>query len=159
MVLISLAWFIVYAFCGQTIISGQSMSPVLSSGDMCLVNRLSYDLGKPDRYDIVLFERENGQQNVKRIIGLPGETVQIVSDSVYINNHKLDDPRLEGYITLPGIAENPIVLQKDEYFLMGDNADSSEDSRFASIGNVKRSSIKGKLWFRLKPFNTIGKIE
>lgn len=157
-VVASFAWFLVFSFLNQTIISGHSMSPTLQADDMCLVNRLVYDLGDPKRFDVVMFERSDmTQYNVKRVIGLPGETVQIVSGSVYINNRKLDDPRI-GNISLPGIAENPVELQEGEYFLLGDNADSSEDSRFTNIGNVKREQIKGKLWFRLKPLRELGLI-
>ena len=155
-VIISTAWFTVYAFMGQTIINGQSMSPVLSAEDVCLVNRLKIDLLKPGRYDIVLFERaDTGKLNVKRIIGLPGETVQIKEGRIYINGEELEDERL-GNISLPGIAENIVELADDEYFVLGDNAESSEDSRFANIGNVKRETIKGKIWFRIKPAGKIG---
>ena len=155
-VMVSIAWFAVYGLFNQVIVSGHSMAPALEVGDMCLVNRLSYDIGKPKRFDIVLFEREDsGQQNIKRVIGLPGETVQIVSNSIYINNRRLYDESAVS-ITNAGIAENPVVLQKDEYFLMGDNESSSEDSRFANIGNVKRQNIRGKLWFKLRPLSGLG---
>jgi len=155
-VLISLAWFLVYAFMGQTIINGQSMSPLLNAEDVCLVDRLKYDLGRPDRFDIVLFERADSEKlNVKRVIGLPGENVQIANGLVYINGEKLDDERI-GSISLAGIAENVVELGKDEYFVLGDNADSSEDSRFANIGNVKRKSIKGKLWMKIRPVAEAG---
>ena len=155
-VLISLAWFLVYAFMGQTIINGQSMSPVLSAEDVCLVDRLKYDLSRPDRFDIVLFERADSEKlNVKRVVGLPGETVQIMNGVIFINGEKLLDERI-GSISLAGIAENVVELGKDEYFVLGDNADSSEDSRFPNIGNVKRGAIKGKLWMKIRPVNEIG---
>ncbi len=154
-VLISLAWFIVYGFMGQTVISGQSMSPVLNSEDVCLINRLKYDLSNPDRYDIVLFVRDDDEMNIKRIVGLPGETVRIADGSVYINGEKLEDERL-GNVLLAGIAENEVVLGEDEYFVLGDNTESSEDSRFASIGNVSRDSISGKIWFKIKPLSELG---
>ncbi len=155
-VLISLAWFLVYGFMDQTIISGQSMSPVLHAEDVCLVNKLAYDLGHPKRFDIVLFERaDTGKQNVKRIVGLPGESVQIREGSVFINGELLSSDHL-GTVSLSGIAENIVELGKDEYFVLGDNADSSEDSRFANIGNVKRKSIKGKLWMKIRPVAEAG---
>ena len=155
-VIIALAWFLVYGFLGQTIISGHSMAPGLEAEDLCLINRIAYDVGSPKRYDVVVFEREDTkQQNVKRVIGLPGDTVQIVSGSVYVNNRKLEDAHI-GTVSLPGIAENPVELQQDEYFLLGDNADSSEDSRFPNIGNVRREKIKGKVWFRLRPLSSLG---
>lgn len=157
-VIISLAWFLVYAFMGQTIINGQSMAPLLNAEDVCLVNKLKYDLSDPKRYDIVLFERSDSSKlNVKRIIGLPGETVQISGDSVLINGTALEDERI-GYISLAGIAENIVELGEDEYFVLGDNAESSEDSRFANIGNVKREHIKGELWFKMRPYAEAGRL-
>lgn len=158
-VVISAAWFFVNSFLNQAIVSGNSMSPVLEAGDMCLINRLSYDIGNPKRYDIIVFSRQDtGKQNIKRIVALPGETVQILDGVLYINGKELDDP-FTSPISLPGIADNLIELSEDEYFVVGDNADSSEDSRFANIGNVKRSAVKGKLWFIIKPFKRLGRIK
>lgn len=158
-VVAAFAWFLVYGLLNQTIINGHSMSPTLEAGDICLVNRLAYDLGTPERFDVVVFEREDtGQQNVKRVVGLPGDTLQIVSGSVYIDGQRLEDPRI-GVLSLPGLAETPVTLGEDEYFLLGDNADSSEDSRFINIGNVRRQNIKGKVWFRLQPFQSMGLID
>ena len=157
-VIISTAWFVVYGFMGQTVISGQSMSPVLNAEDVCLVNRLKYDILSPDRYDIALMERaDSGKLIAKRVIGLPGETVLIRDGSVYIDGEILKDDRL-AEISLAGIAENPVDLGSDEYFVIGDNTESSEDSRFANIGNVKRSAMKGKIWFRIKPAQNVGVI-
>ncbi|MDO4961947.1 MAG: signal peptidase I [Eubacteriales bacterium] len=154
-VLISFAWFLVYGFMGQTIISGQSMSPILHAEDVCLVNKLAYDIGNPKRFDIVVFERQDtGKQNVKRIIGLPGEAIQIVDGSIYINGEITECESIDS-ISLSGIAENIVELGKDEYFVLGDNADSSEDSRFANIGNVKRRDIKGKLWLKIVPLKEL----
>lgn len=158
-VVICAAWFLVYSFMNQAIVSGNSMAPVLEADDMCLIDRLSYDLGSPDRFDVIVFERaDTGKQNIKRIVGLPGETVQILNGSIYINNEPLENPYTD-HISLPGIAENMVVLEKDEFFVIGDNADASEDSRFSNIGNVKKSDMKGKLWLIIRPFSRIGKIE
>lgn len=157
-VVISAAWFFVYAFMNQAIVTGNSMSPVLEAEDMCLVNKLSYDIGNPKRFDIVVFNRQDtGKQNIKRIIAMPGETIQILDGSIFINGEELQNP-YTSYISLPGIADNTIELSEDEYFVIGDNADSSEDSRFANIGNVKRNAISGKLWLIIKPFKRFGKI-
>ncbi len=154
-VLISLAWFLVYGFMDQTIINGQSMSPVLHAEDVCLVNKLAYDIGNPKRFDIVLFVRDDtGKQNVKRVIGLPGESLIIKNGSVYIDGEEIVSEHV-GTISLGGIAENVVELGKDEYFVIGDNADSSEDSRFANIGNVKRKNIKGKLWLKIVPISDL----
>lgn len=151
-VVISLAWFVVYGFGTQIRITGQSMTPELRSEDVVLMNRLSYDLGSPKRFDVVVFEREDKKPNVKRVIGLPGETVQIKNGQIYIDDKPLEADKGLGQVCLAGLAENPVVLEEDEYFLLGDNRDSSEDSRFVKIGNVKRRQIRGKVWLRLIPF-------
>ena len=148
----SLAWFVVYGFGTQIRITGQSMTPELRSEDVVLMNRLSYDLGSPKRFDVVVFEREDKKPNVKRVIGLPGETVQIKNGQIYIDDKPLEADKGLGQVSLAGLAENPVVLEEDEYFLLGDNRDSSEDSRFVKIGNVKRRQIRGKVWLRLIPF-------
>ena len=151
-VVISLAWFVVYGFGTQIRITGQSMTPELRSEDVVLMKRLSYDLGSPKRFDVVVFEREDKKPNVKRVIGLPGETVQIKNGQIYIDDKPLEADKGLGQVSLAGLAENPVVLEEDEYFLLGDNRDSSEDSRFVKIGNVKRRQIRGKVWLRLIPF-------
>ncbi len=157
-VVIALGCFTVYAFGGQVTVSGNSMSPLLNAEDVVLVNRLSYDLGKPDRFDVVVFRREDGKANIKRIVGLPGETVQIQGGQVHIDGEELSDERQPGSIALAGLAENPIVLGEDEYFLLGDNQNSSEDSRFSNVGNVKEDQILGKIWFRIFPAINMGRV-
>lgn len=92
-VVISIAWFAVFAMGTQIRVSGQSMEPVLSQNEKVLMNRLSYRVMRPKRYDIIVFEKETGNYNIKRVIGLPGETVQIKDGYIYINNEKLDCPR------------------------------------------------------------------
>lgn len=148
---LALAWFFLYAFGTQITISGQSMVPVLNSEDVVLMNRLAYDFGRPDRMDVVVFEREDKKTNVKRVIGLPGETVQIKDGYIYIDDRCLEGEDGLDEVSLGGLAENPVELGKDEYFLLGDNRESSEDSRFTNIGNVKREQIQGKVWLRLFP--------
>lgn len=158
-VVLSLAWFCLYAFGTQIRIAGQSMTPELHPDDVVLMNRLAYDFGKPDRMDVVVFMREDEKTNVKRVIGLPGETVQITGGSIYINGERLEAENGLDQVSLGGLAENPVELGDDEYFLLGDNRESSEDSRFANIGNVKKEQIMGKVWLRLFPlidFSFIG---
>ncbi|WP_124066514.1 signal peptidase I [Clostridium sp. E02] len=155
-VVIAFAWFLVYAYGTQIVVSGHSMLPLLASDDVVLMNRLSYDFGHPDRFDVVVFQRDDQKMNVKRVIGLPGETLQIKNDDIYMNGVKLQQPAGLGRVSLAGLAEKPVKLGEDEYFLLGDNRDSSEDSRFSNIGNVSGSQIKGKVWFRMLP---VGKIE
>ncbi len=149
-VVLSLAWFFINSFCMQVTVTGQSMSPLLDPDDVVLVNKLTYDLSSPGRNDVVAFEREDKKVNVKRIIGIPGDVVQIIDGWVYLNGEPLKDEAL-GAVSPAGLAENPIELDEGEYFLLGDNRDSSEDSRFANIGNVKREQILGKVWLRILP--------
>lgn len=151
MVALACAWFLVYGFGEQVRISGSSMQPALDAEDVVLMNRLIYDVSSPQRFDIVVFEREDGRKNVKRVIGLPGETVQIKNGSVYIDGAPLEAPDGLGQVSLAGRAEIPIQLEADEYFLLGDNRDSSEDSRFGNIGNVKADQIAGRVWLRIFP--------
>lgn len=150
-VVLSLAWLVVYELGVQIRIVGQSMTPELRGGDVILMDQLTYDFEEPQRFDVVVFEREDHKDNVKRIIGLPGETVQIQGGYIYINGQYLEADRDLNQVALAGMAQNPITLAEDEYFLLGDNRDGSEDSRFANIGNVKREQIRGKVWLRLVP--------
>lgn len=156
-VVIAMACFTVYAFGNQISVSGNSMFPLLNSGDIVLMNQIVYDLDKPKRFDVVVFQREDKKTNIKRVIGLPGETVQIQNGQVLINQQVLQMD--EKKIALPGLAENPITLGEDEYFLLGDNRDSSEDSRFSNVGNVNAEQIIGKVWFRIYPALEIKKIQ
>ena len=105
------------------------MKNTINEGDRIIASRIAYLRDEPERYDIILFyfPDDESQIFVKRVIGLPGETVAIMDGGVYIDGSRLEDERLD-HISLSGIAENPVVLQEDEYFLLGDNADSSEDS-------------------------------
>lgn len=155
-VVIAFAWFLVYAYGTQIPIAGHSMTPLLESGDVVLMNRLTYDFGKPGRFDVVVFEREDKKLNVKRVIGLPGETVQIRGGQVYIDGRLLDEPEGLCFISLAGIADQPVKLLENEYFLLGDNRDSSEDSRFSNVGNVNGKQILGKVWIRVLPLSNLG---
>lgn len=154
-VVIALAFFTVYGFGSQVEIAGQSMIPLLQSEDAVLMNRLIYEFTSPKRFDVVVFQREDKKYNVKRVIGLPGEVIQIKGGSIYIDNQLLEAADNLGLVSLAGLAENPIELGGDEYFLLGDNRDGSEDSRFANIGNVNRKQIMGKVWIRISPFINI----
>lgn len=159
-VAITFAIFFVYAVGCRVEINGSSMNPVLESGAVVLMNRLAYDLGTPHRFDIAVFEEksQNGKWNVKRIIGLPGETIQIRDNRIYINGEPLEAEESLAAASIAGIAEYPIELGMDEYFLIGDNRDSSEDSRSSGIGNIKKEQLLGKAWLRFQPFSELGLI-
>ena len=122
-----------------------------------LVDEFFYQFKKPKRYDVVLFQKKDKSNNIKRIIGLPGETVIIQNGRVYINGTLLETDKLSP-IVLEGVAKNPVELGENEYFLLGDNTDSSEDSRFQNMGNIQESQIVGRVWFRIFPFRKISLI-
>lgn len=153
---VALAAVLVWAF-GQRIgIDGHSMTPVLSDGDTVLINKLAYKFHDIDRFDIVSFSYGDGSTSVKRVIGLPGERVRISNGSVFINDEMIEMPQGDVTYNVAGLAENSVLLLSDEYFLLGDNGDSSEDSRFAAVGAVPRENISGKVWFRIAPFGGLG---
>lgn len=159
---ILLAFFFVRFAFERTLVPGDSMAPTLEADIPIMINHLSYLHGGPDRFDVIVFEQEGEEHSyyhVKRVIGLPGETVQIVDGIVYINDAPLkeivkDLPKMH----LSGLATEPLVLDEDEYFVLGDNRNKSEDSRFANIGNVTKSQIVGKAWLMLDPFNIISQM-
>lgn len=131
---------------------GVSMEPTLDSGQKILVNRFLYTISAPKRGDIIVF-RPGGNPNshyyVKRIVGMPGETIQIMEGKMYINGSVVEE---EGYdkIEDAGIAEKEVTLGNNEYFVLGDNRNASEDSRSANIGSISRESIYGKVWFHFR---------
>ena len=130
------------------------MSPALETGEKHLVNRLIYKVKKPDRYDMIVFkldDENNKSLYVKRVIGLPGEKVQIKNGRIYINGKKTKSFS-DQKILSPGLAADEIVLKSGQYFVVGDNYNNSEDSRSASIGNVKRENIIGKVGLKYWPW-------
>lgn len=154
-----LALVIVFYFGRQVKNSGDSMCPAVLDGDIVLVNRMIYDASKPKRGDIIVFKpngNENARSYIKRIIGLPGETVQIKDGEIYIDGEKLEEKYETTAIEDAGTASEEITLDGDEYFVLGDNRRNSEDSRMADIGNVKRSEIEGKAWFVLSTKGNFG---
>ena len=161
---------------GKTTVVGHSMEPTLENDDSLLVDKVSYCFGQPKRYDVIVFEpaiANVSKYYVKRIIGLPGETVQIVDGEVYIDGSPLEDDVIYGFsledddgntiepekIYNAGLASEPITLGYDEYFVLGDNRNNSEDSRFSNVGNVKYSSIIGRIWAVSSPFGRMGLVK
>nr|WP_191383953.1 signal peptidase I [uncultured Lachnoclostridium sp.] len=153
------AFVFVWYFGQRVAVVGDSMSPILSNGDVTLVNRIVYDATAPKRGDIIVFKpkgNENSHYYIKRIIGLPGETVQILEGEIYIDGEKLEEDYGVSEITDPGIAAEEIELAGDEFFVLGDDRENSEDSRMADVGAVKRSYIYGKVWFIVSPWEDFG---
>lgn len=145
-----LAWMLVSFFGQRVSNAGDSMSPVLKNGDVVLINRIVYDARKPKRGEIIAF-RPNGNENahycIKRVVGLPGETIQIKDGKVYIDGKVQKKNVYTSDLDFAGIAEKKLTLGETEYFVLGDNNAGSDDSRLADIGNVKREDIGGKVWF------------
>lgn len=145
-----LAWMLVSFFGQRVSNAGDSMSPVLKNGDVVLINRIVYDARKPRRGEIIAF-RPNGNENahycIKRVVGLPGETVQIKDGKIYIDGKVQKKNVYTSDLDFAGIAEKKLTLGETEYFVLGDNSAGSDDSRLADIGNVKREDIGGKVWF------------
>ena len=152
--------YVIITYVGQrTSVSGSSMETTLSDGDQLLVDKLSYRFQNPKRFDIIVFpyQYEENTYYIKRIIGLPGETVQVVDGYVYINGSRLEsDIYGNELMDDPMAASQPITLGEDEYFVLGDDRQNSEDSRNANVGNVKYSYIYGKAWFVISPKTHFG---
>lgn len=152
LVAVFLATICVLFFLIKTSMVGTSMEPTIIAGQSVYINKVAYNLSSPKRYDIIVF-KPNGNVNshnyIKRVIGLPGEKIQIIDGKVYIDGQMLsDDVAIDTRDA--GLASSEILIGNDEYFVMGDNRSNSEDSRSANIGNVKTSMIEGKAYYRLK---------
>lgn len=160
-VVFTLALFLVQYMGMQYEVNGHSMEPTLYGGDVVLIDRISYRLRRPKRLELVVFRKRDDEdrQYLKRIIGLPGETVQIKDGRIYIDGSILELSESLTQVNVAGLAEEPVMLGEGEYFLLGDNRDSSEDSRFENIGNVSAGQIVGRAWFRPSPFERIGFLE
>ncbi len=157
---IFVAVFILWKFVASpTVVDGSSMFPTLENGERLLVDKLSYKTGEPKRFDIVVFEEEKSSTGyfIKRVIGLPGETVFIDKESnIYINGEIVPDIYGFDDIKNRGVASGTVTLGENEYFVMGDNRNNSEDSRFKEIGNIPREAIYGRVFIRLTPFDKFG---
>ena len=148
-----------------SVVDGDSMQPTLYNGEYLWVDKFTYQFSEPERFDVIIFPivyRGENSHFVKRIIGLPGETVYINENGViYINGEVLPDTYGKEVIAEYNrqLAAEPITLDSDEYFVMGDNRNHSSDSRFESVGNIERDRIMGRVVARLWPFNKIGTIK
>lgn len=139
-----------------------SMEPTISVGDKFLIDKIVYKIQEPKRGDIIVFKTnasEDAALHIRRVIGVPGDTIQIKEGRIWINgeiyNEGMDLPKM----TNAGLAENAISLQSEEYFVLGDNRNNSEDSRYGDIGLVEEKFITGKIWFKISPVKEIGILE
>ncbi len=157
------ATYLIVNFVGQrTRVSGSSMLPTLCDSDNLIVDKISYRFRDPERFEVVVFPYRAMEETyyIKRIIGLPGETVQIIGGYIYIDGKKLDESYGLEVIDSDkyGIAATPITLGEDEYFVMGDNRNASADSRESAVGLIHKDEFIGRAWIRIWPLKSIGVI-
>ena len=157
LLVVLLVTYVIVTFVGQrTEVVGSSMESTLSDGDNLIVDKITYRFKDPERYDIIVFpyQYEKNTYYIKRIIGMPGETIRIDEQGViFVNDEELKEYYGKEIIIDPGIAKNEVVLEKDEYFVMGDNRNNSTDSRDPMVGNIYKKDILGRAWLRIWPLH------
>ena len=149
---ILVAFLLVFTFFTSVKMAGVSMRPTIEDETNLLINRGRYLLLNPSYNHIVAFESLSNEQDtvyVKRVVAVPGDTVVIKGGRLFVNSEKYDDVADTESITYNGLAETQLTLGDDEYFVLGDNRNNSEDSRYQSIGLISKKQIKGKVWFKL----------
>lgn len=159
-VLVCFAAFVLVWFFGKRVSNvGDSMNPELENGDIVLVNTLIYNAKNPARGDVIVFKPQGDESMhsyIKRVIGLPGETVEIKDGIIYIDGKELEEDYDTSAIKDAGLAAEKMELKKQEYFVLGDNRLSSTDSRSAEVGAVKKTEIEGKAWLIASPLKHLG---
>ncbi len=149
-------------FCVQSIfMTGPSMESTISDNDELVLNKLAYKFGRIKRYDIVAIKKIGSEDyyDIKRVVGLPGDTISVVAGRLVINGKHTNDDFSFSYINSPGVLDKTIELGEEEYFVLGDNTSNSEDSRFVNYGNVQKSEIKGKVGYCILPKEKRGKVK
>ena len=145
-----IAFVIIWYFGMRVSVIGDSMNPELSNGDITLINKVVYNMSTPKRGDVIAFKpngNESSHYYIKRIVGLPGETIEIQDGKILVNGKEIKERYQTTKIDDVGILSEPMKLGNNEYFVLGDDRQNSEDSRNIDIGNVKRTDIEGKVWF------------
>jgi signal peptidase I len=158
---IFLAYFIVYYALERTNMVGISMETTLTDKDQIVINKFSYRFTDPKRFDVIVFKqsgKEHSYYDIKRIIALPGEKLLIKDGLIYINGEVVRDIVNVEPMGNYGLAAEEILLEENEYFVLGDNRNNSEDSRFASVGMIRREAIIGEAFLRTSPFNFVNKL-
>ena len=159
-IMAALVLFILNFVGSRVSVEGTSMYSTLNDRDQLVEDILTYKfIRDPQRFEIVIFKLKNDPDTyyIKRVIDLPGETVQIINSVIYINGEELQEEYGKGVYFLAGSAADPVVLGEDEYFVLGDNRTNSIDSRYA-VGKVKRSQITGRAVFRVWPLSGFGSV-
>ena len=156
LIVIPIRYFLFQPF----IVRGASMEPSFHEADYLIVDQISYRFADPSRGDVIVFRYPDNPQkrHIKRIVGLPGEQISIRNEDVFIDSSQGEVLLEEEYLTLPRTqgSEN-ILLEEDEYFVMGDNRGSSFDSR--NWGSLPRENIVGKVFFQISPFDVFSKVD
>ena len=161
-VVIGLAYVLVSFFGIRTNVVGQAMEQTLENDDDILVNKFAYIISKPKQGDVIVFLPNGNKKShyyVRRVVAVPGDTVQIKDGALYVNDELYKESTDVASMEDAGIASDAVKLEKDEYFVLGDNRNNSEDSRYANIGNVKRDYIIGKAWSRFSGLGSFGTIK
>lgn len=143
----------------ETRVNGISMEDTLNDKDVVIIDKTAYKHTEPKRFDIIVFPANGEEYYIKRIIGLPGETVQIADGRIIINGSAIEENYGKEAMNTPGEAASPVALGREEYFVLGDNRNHSMDSRDKEVGLIKRSDIIGRVWFRIYPFHDFGKLK
>lgn len=152
--------FIIKAFIGEvTVVVGSSMHPTLETGDRLVVNRIGYLLGEPKKGDVITFKYSKDSNYIKRVIGVPGDSINIHDKKVFVNGKELDESYIAEKTLSGGDFEYPVKVTEDHYFVMGDNRNNSKDSRRRTVGLVDKKAIRGKAFLRIWPFNRVGIIK
>ncbi|HKW07227.1 MAG TPA: signal peptidase I [Candidatus Dormibacteraeota bacterium] len=160
-VVLAVILYIGISFAVQAVhVEGLSMFATLDDNDYLIANKIDYRLHPPQRGDIVILRppTTNTTDFIKRIIALPGERLLIRDGTIYIDGHKLDEPYLPEEWTIDNTWNNGVeaTIPPNDYFVMGDNRNRSQDSRF--FGAISRDRIDGKAWFRIWPLDKFGNI-
>lgn len=166
LIVLLVTWFLITFVIQRTVVEQSSMETTLQSGDSLLVDKISYRFTEPKRFEIIIFPYKLSEKKtyyIKRVIGLPGETVRIDYDgNIYINGEVLEEDYgrevIQPNSTWSAKMDKGITLADDEYFVLGDNRNNSVDSRFDNVGAIKRDEIIGRAILRIYPFNKFGKI-
>ena len=161
-IVICMAYVLVSTFGVRTNIVGPAMESTLQNDDDVFINKFIYMISRPKAGDVVVFlpnGNEKSHYYIRRVVAVPGDTVQIQNGALYVNDELYNEQMDVASMEDAGIAADPITLGKDEYFVLGDNRNNSEDSRYANIGNVKNEYIIGKAWFRFSGISDFGMIK
>ena len=154
--------YAVITFGFQTVtVIGPSMNPTLEDGEIVIVNKFKYKVSDIERYDVVAYTliENDGYYDIKRIVGMPGEKISIKDGYIYINEKQLQNSPFSEKIIISGVASDTITLGDGEYFVLGDNINNSEDSRYTNVGNISEVEILGKVSYIIKSDDEKGKVK